>query len=79
MQTTHGRSPLSRSNSPRRRRGPSAPPIHSGLCPVTGKYRYTSRRLARDHRRRLVAEGDTRPVSVYKCRGCETWHVGHRA
>lgn len=70
---------MSRSNSPRRRHGANAPTIHPGVCPATRKYQYTSRRVARDHLRRLVAHGgDAKRLNVYKCLVCRCWHVGHR-
>lgn len=70
---------MSRSTSPRRRKGGNAPPIVPGLCWYTRKNQYTSRRAARDHLRRLLAMGgDPNRLNIYKCWACATWHVGHK-
>lgn len=41
-----------------------------------GKIRHQDRAAALAHRRRLLAAGDTR-LTVYRCRWCRHWHVGH--
>lgn len=41
-----------------------------------GKKRHQDQGGALAHRARLLARGDTR-ITVYPCRHCGGWHVGH--
>ncbi|WP_435173267.1 hypothetical protein [Actinacidiphila sp. bgisy145] len=41
-----------------------------------GKLAHQDRAAALRHRARLIAAGDTR-LTVYRCRFCRHWHVGH--
>lgn len=52
---------------------------HSMRCPRTRKLGYKSRKLAREARKwsRLLNGEKTSEWSVYRCRYCDYWHIGH--
>lgn len=47
-------------------------------CPTTGKIRHPSEQAARDHQAALLTSRGDR-VTVFRCRSCSGYHVGHRA
>ncbi|SFF11932.1 hypothetical protein SAMN05216251_108241 [Actinacidiphila alni] len=49
---------------------------HTRARSCDGKRRHQDRAAALAHRASLLALGDTR-VTVYACRHCGAWHVGH--
>jgi hypothetical protein len=70
---------MSRSNSSRRRKNAGLAPPWIHVACASGKKRYASRHLAREHLRRLRGLGDKRPrkLNTYHCASCGDWHVGH--
>lgn len=49
------------------------------ICMVTGKRGYTSRKVARQARKETAAVNaeKTSAISVYRCDGCNRFHIGH--
>lgn len=51
------------------------------LCPLTNKVQHESKLWALHHRNRLAClpdEHHPERLSVYKCKSCGDWHVGHK-
>ena len=46
-------------------------------CQRTGKVSHPSRKAAKRHAKHLRRIGTGMGNSVYRCRACDSWHVGH--